>query len=449
MKKVMKNIKEKLKKGRKAVSGFTLVEMLAAIGVAGILGGIVTPAAINSLAKSRQAKCAENLRQFGSALVQYVNDTGMYPASAIDVGSGATQVRQRWFNTLSPYMGADERARTNAQGSTGTTNELGDLDQSVFTRAFICPEIEGEWKIGRNNSYGYNHNYLGNARAASNATAGRKKNGFVNYPVSRADLKDPTRTVAIADTDGTGHLDPYRPPTEMITEETGEGALTWSAAGGYAAATWAGSSSLTRNRITTLGNEGYQIDATFIPCRNLDTATNVANATIALDDICGVAGGGTRQSLAARGIVSNRHDGGANVCFADGHVEFLIREAVYAHPSTGRPSNRLWNGFGRDNDESGSGAITVGGPLFDSNEWVCDVNGNGTVDTGEISTAVGANITMNNFGFLMGSNKLDSTTEIVNPRGVSEDALLTSRVGPTIPKRVPFPLITTVLNQSS
>lgn len=447
MKKVMKNIKEKLKKGSKAVKGFTLVEMLAAIGVAGILGGIVTPAAINSLAKSRQAKCAENLRQFGSALVQYVNDTGAYPASATNVTGTGGEVRQRWFNTLSPYMGADERARTNAQGATSVSNSQGDLDQSVFTRAFICPEIEGEWKIGRNNSYGYNHQYLGNARSAS-ANAGRKKNALVNFPVTRTDLKDPTRTIAIADTDGTGHLDPYKPPTEMLADTWGSGALTF--IGGETSAQTA--SQIIGQRLTTLGNEGYQIDPTFLPVRNLTgTSTTV--------DICGAAGGSNSYSQAARGVVSNRHDGGANVCFADGHVEFLMREAVYAHPSTGMPSNRLWNGFGRDNDENGDGIVKLNDPIFDSNEWICDVNGNGIAGAGEANTKIGADIDAvaaagymaeANFGFLLGSNKLDSDTETVNARGgKTEKALLEDTNGPTIPKRIPFPLIRTVMHQSS
>lgn len=456
MKKVLKNIREKMKKGRKAVSGFTLVEMLAAIGVAGILGGIVTPAAINSLAKSRQAKCAENLRQFGTALVQYVNDTGTYPPSATQVGSGATEVRQRWFNVLSPYMGADERARTNAQGSTGTTNNQGDQDQSVFTRAFICPEIEGEWKIGRNNSYGYNHQYLGNARTASVPSAGRKKNGFVNFPVTPSDLKDPTRTVAIADTDGTGHLDPYRAPTDMISGESTGGALTFLASGN-GQDSWSGGGTILADRLTTLGNEGYQIDPTFLPTRNLtgDTTDTTFDAS---DDICGAAGGGSRHCQAARGVVSNRHDGGANVCFADGHVEFFIREAVYVHPSTGMPSNRLWNGFGRDNDENGDGFVATNGPIFDSNEWICDLNGNGIAGAGEANTTVGADIGASaaggfmaegNKSFLLGANVLDSATDIVNARGgMAEEALLLDKDGPTIPKRVPFPLVATILAQS-
>lgn len=454
MKKVLKNIREKMKKGRKAVSGFTLIEMLAAIGVAGILGGIVTPAAINSLAKSRQAKCAENMRQWGTALVQYVTDTGAYPPSATQVTGVAGEVRQRWFNILSPYMGADERARTNAQGNTSTINNLGDLDQSVFTRAFICPEIEGEWKIGRNNCYGYNHQYLGNARTLAVATAGRKKNGFVNYPVTTADLKDPTRTIAIADTDGTGHLDQYRAPTDMFSAESAGGAITFSAIS-YGSDPLTGG--ILSNRLTTLGNEGYQIDPTFLPARNLTGDTSDATFDPP-DDICGAAGGASRHLQAARGVVSNRHDGGANVCFADGHVEFFIREAVYVHPTTGMPSNRLWNGFGRDNDEDGNGIVATGGPVYDSNEWVCDLNGNGIADAGEANTAIGADIgalaaggfmAENNRSFLLGSNILNSVTETINARGgITEQALLESRDGPTIPKRVPFPLIATVLAQS-
>lgn len=441
--KILKQIKEKLKKGRKAVSGFTLIEMLAAIGVAGILGGIITPAAINSLAKSRQAKCAENLSQFGRALVQYVVDTGSYPPSATSVGSGATEVRQRWFNILSPYMGAGEKARTNAQGATGVDNKLGDLDQSVFTRSFICPEVDGEWKIGRNNSYGYNHQYLGNARSATASTAGAKKNGLVNFPVTAADLRDSTRTIALADTDGTGHLGPYRPPTDLLADGSGTGALVFTVTGNAAQTVTIGT------RLTTLGNEGYQIDPTFLPCRNLtgDTTDTTFDAP---DDICGAAGGSSSHSQAARGIVSNRHDGGANVCFADGHTEFFIREAMYVHPTTGKASNRLWNGFGRDNDENGDGAVVASDPIFDNNEWVSDISGNGLVETAtEVNTVIGGFITSTNNGFMVGANVLETTTDTLNTRsGQTAGDFLTDTDGPTIPKAVPFPLITTVLAQS-
>lgn len=447
-----------LKKKFRSGAGFTLVEMLAAIGVAGILGGIVTPAAINSLAKSRQAKCAENLRQFGTALVQYVTDTGTYPASATSIGDGDTQVRQRWYHTLSPYMGADERARTNAQGATGVSNNLGDLDQTVFTRAYICPEVEGQWKIGRNNSYGYNFQYLGNARrteaADTTRTAGAKRNGMVNFPVRLQDIRDPARTIAIADSDGTGHLFPYKDPTEMSPNESTGVDINFSATGN-AAESFIGP--MLGNRLTTLGNEGYQLDPTFIPCRNLDQPTNDAIFDPS-DDICGVAGGDRRHLQAGRGVVSNRHDGGANVAFADGHVEFFSREALYIHPITGMPSNRLWNGFGRDNDENGDGIVTTGGPIFDNNEWICDLNGNGIADAGEANTVIGAAIgagapggfmASNNNSFMVGSDVLNDGAKVVNTRGgVTVLDLLQDPDGPTLPKTVPFPLITTVLAQS-
>lgn len=458
---IFKSVFKWLNKTAKSKAGFTLIEMLAAVGVAGVLGGIVTPAAINSLAKGRQAKCAENLRQFGTALVQYVSDTGTYPPSASETGSGDVEVRQRWFNILSPYMGADERARTNAQGATGVNNKLGDLDQTVFNRAFICPEVEGQWKIGRNNSYAYNHQYLGNARTAVNTKAGAKGNGFVNFPVKLLDLKDPSRTIAIADTDGTGHIGPYKSPLEMLGPESTGGVLVFAAAGN-GQDTWGAGGSLIADRLTTIGNEGYQIDPTFLPCRNLDEdVTDTALARLP-NDICGAAGGKTRHAQAARGIVSNRHDGGANVAFADGHVEFFIREAVYVDPRTGIASNRLWNGFGRDNDEDGDGIVKTGDPIFDSNEWIADIAAkDGKAGAGEANTVIGADVGAatksgfiggSNGGFMVGANVLDSTvaSDVINARGgQQEEAFILDKDGPTTPKVIPFPLITTVLAQGN
>ncbi len=300
-------------KTTKSKAGFTLVEMLAAVGVAGVLGGIITPAAINSLAKARQAKCAANLRQFGNALVQHVTDTGVFPASALSLSGAGGEVRVRWFNALSPYMGADERARTNAQGSTGGANNLGDIDQTLFSRAMICPEVEGEWKIGRNNSYGYNFQYLGNARSTKSQIStgidgtGAKRNGKVNYPVRLQDLNDPSRTVAIMDTDGTGQIGPYRDPLTMLGSENNPG-------GDYnfqTAAVEAYTAGIETSKSSTLGNEGYQVDPTFLPAWNFtgDPTDAVFDAP---DDIPGAAAGSDRHYLGARGIASNRHDGGSN-----------------------------------------------------------------------------------------------------------------------------------------
>lgn len=340
---------------------FTLVELLGVILVLAVLAAITFPAINSAIAKSRTSSCAQNLRQWGLATLQFVGDQGHFPncnAKYRVNGSNTKAYRIRWYHALAPYMGADPAAKDNQQndgaaGLNGWSWGNGDQDQSVFNEAFKCPEVPN-WDVGRNNSYGYNYQYLGNDRARSTKddsgtsplTGARPKRGYIRFPVVPADVPRPERTVLIADSDGTGSA-PYtshvgaNPPNDM------------------------------RN----MGNHGYLIDPTFLPLRDCDQDGNVddrpgpsdaANSTGKEDrnyynytaaasygvspDASTQSDGAPWNNNAARGIVSNRHNGGANVVFADGHVEWLLREDFY-FDEQGRKSNRLWNGLGRDNKD--------------------------------------------------------------------------------------------------
>lgn len=54
--------------------GFTLVELLAVIGIAAILMAMLTPSLRKARLACQQAVCASNLRQIGAGLMMYVND---------------------------------------------------------------------------------------------------------------------------------------------------------------------------------------------------------------------------------------------------------------------------------------------------------------------------------------------------------------------------------------
>jgi len=473
--------------------GFTLVELLVVIGILVVLGAITFPAVQNALAKSREAAGLQNMRQLADGLLAYVSDVKAYPPSATRVGSGATtEVRVRWFNILAPYLGAkDARAQSNAQGGTSTENRLGDANQEVFNSVMIDPLVRGEWKIGRNNSIGYNHQYLGSSRPtgicrdpALNAGAvasyaacggtftvpagGLKNNGMVAFPIQANEIQAPDRTIAFAYSDGTGYVEPYRPPDTMAAEETteGTGPVPFVAAGITPPAAWGGTSTPATNRLTTWGNEGYQIDPTFLrvidinPGNNAVLAPNPALNPAPTDkEVVGGSGGDNRQSQAARGIVTNRYEGGTIVAFADGHVEYLKREAVYLDPRTGRPSNRLWNGLGRDNDENGDGvfAPATESPV-DSNEWIAT----GSDAAGAITTATNAIVDARvgtggaateedeNSSFLQGAPTMlvGGDSIIRGGQSITVDTFLLDRNGPTTPKRRPFPITVTVLGQT-
>ncbi len=74
-----------------------------------------------------------------------------------------------------------------------------------------------------------------------------------------------------------------------------------------------------------LGNHGYTLDPTYIPEWSMQTYSGGALEPYAWHDY--------------RSYVSDRHLGGSNLCFADGHAELMYPHQVYE-------DNRYWNGLG-------------------------------------------------------------------------------------------------------
>jgi prepilin-type N-terminal cleavage/methylation domain-containing protein len=62
--------------------GFTLVELLVAIGIIGILSSIAVVSVSNVRAKARDAKRLADVKQIQTALEAYLNDMGKYPQTS-------------------------------------------------------------------------------------------------------------------------------------------------------------------------------------------------------------------------------------------------------------------------------------------------------------------------------------------------------------------------------
>ena len=155
-----------------------------------------------------------------------------------------------------------------------------------------CPEVPN-WVCGRNNSYGYNYKYLGSARILTDGS-------FERFPVK--EIENPSHTIAFGDSSGTGTEEPYEPiPFTQKSSSFGYG-----------------------ERKVRVGNHGYTLDPTYISQR---TAT--------------MHGGDTYADKESPSFIAPRHRGKANFCMADGHVESLTPEQVYA-------DNSWWNGWGRE-----------------------------------------------------------------------------------------------------
>jgi prepilin-type N-terminal cleavage/methylation domain-containing protein len=59
--------------------GFTLLELLIVIVVVGVLAAMLVPGFRSNREKARRTQCANNLRQFGLAAIQYADDKRFLP----------------------------------------------------------------------------------------------------------------------------------------------------------------------------------------------------------------------------------------------------------------------------------------------------------------------------------------------------------------------------------
>jgi prepilin-type N-terminal cleavage/methylation domain-containing protein/prepilin-type processing-associated H-X9-DG protein len=79
---------------RKRHLGFTLIELLVVIAIIAILAAILFPVFAKAREKARQTSCLSNMRQIGTAMIQYCQDyDGMFE-----------YLWWEWHYPLNPYM---------------------------------------------------------------------------------------------------------------------------------------------------------------------------------------------------------------------------------------------------------------------------------------------------------------------------------------------------------
>jgi prepilin-type N-terminal cleavage/methylation domain-containing protein/prepilin-type processing-associated H-X9-DG protein len=247
---------------------FTLIELLVVIAIISILAAILFPVFGRARENARKSSCLSNLKQQGLGLQQYIQDyDGFYPRSSYGTP------KFRWADAVQPY--------------------------TKSRQIFICPSaLEGfqtnEWNPSsteKYGGYGYNYQYLGNARPAT-AT-------FVPFSRADADISAPAQTVAIADSQGVAWEDPAIPLANKKGTYTIDPPLT--------SANGSGKPS------------GYYGDGA---------------------GECG--GGGT--GVVCRSVPAMRHLDFSNVAFADGHAKAMKLSQLDDFNGDGTKDNGFWNG---------------------------------------------------------------------------------------------------------
>ena len=87
--------------------GFTLIELLVVIAIIAILAAILFPVFAQARDKARSASCLSNQKQFGAALLMYMQD---YDEKAVwfynesDAKATKDWVSGYWYNPIMPYV---------------------------------------------------------------------------------------------------------------------------------------------------------------------------------------------------------------------------------------------------------------------------------------------------------------------------------------------------------
>ena len=136
--------------------GFTLIELLVVIGIIAILLSFTFPAVNKLRDRAKETQCANNMRQWMSAMMQYVDvNKSLFPGDGTDPSE-----KWAWFEVLPPIIELDPFS---VQSTAEPPKVPGPgLGRSIF----ICPAYISDRAFMPGNSeyaYSYGMNYWVNA----------------------------------------------------------------------------------------------------------------------------------------------------------------------------------------------------------------------------------------------------------------------------------------------
>ncbi|MBI3835841.1 MAG: type II secretion system protein [Planctomycetes bacterium] len=230
----------------KRYRAFTLLELIVVIGVMTLLIGILVPSLSSARRQAKGNACISQLKGVASGVTVYLSENkDQFPPGRLEhvppsdtskfyVNDQHVQSpRWQWFlyPSVGPVfdVGSDPRiqSRINSQGYFADDDKWPNTT-AISNKIFVCPAFDDDRYVNdiRNGSYGYNYQYLGNARQDF------EKDRWDNFSVGLHKVKSPSGTVTVADSRGasTPHgktaylLDPPRLATEQNAMHMGPAA---------------------------------------------------------------------------------------------------------------------------------------------------------------------------------------------------------------------------------
>ena len=295
---------------------FTLIEILVSIAVITLLIGILLPSLSAARSQAKRTLCQSRLRVLGQGMAMYANENRDYimPGRmpyvdnerwAVDI-EGGIKYRPTFLAMMGSEVGVapfDDPQKTKGKGGKRKDRFGEPADrQNYSNKAYLCPSV-ADWTDERNGAYGYNYQFLGNARLRDPDM----ETSFKNWPIAYSRVKAPSGCVAVADSMGTAATFPPRSRGEYENNGRVKEAF---------------------------GNEGFNLDPPLVDPENGE-----------------MAGFGQGGKELIRTAIHERHSNKGNVQWVDGHVSvesnaslgYEINEAgAITFGTPGETHNRLW-----------------------------------------------------------------------------------------------------------